>query len=283
MIKVTVALIAYNHEKYIKDALDSIVNQSYKNIQFIVINDYSTDNTNEIILEYQKKYQFDYINNEENKGLCYNLNKAIDLAAGKYIALCASDDYWAEDKIEKQVSFYEKNPDLGFIYGRYHLVDNNNNITGTDNTKPLSGNIFDSLLIENTIGAVTVMVKKDVYEKVGKYNPELQIEDYYMWLKITNKFQVAYMNEFLAYYRQHENNFSKKTVTMIRNEEKIIYQWKSYKSFRKVEKKWLIRWTQSLMKHSYRKEAKPYLLRLVRKGHFLDKKVISCIIKYFFH
>src|SRR5690606_27530759 len=112
---VSVIIPCFNHEKYIKECLLSVINQSYKNVQLIVIDDGSTDRSVEIIKEL--KQQNDFIFEEQlNSGISKTLNKAITkYAEGEYIAILASDDYWHSDKLSKQVSFIEQNPEYAMV------------------------------------------------------------------------------------------------------------------------------------------------------------------------
>ena len=121
---VTVIVPAYNHEKYVVECLDSIYNQTYKDFQWIVVDDMSKDSTPKILKELQPKYGYQLILHKENKGLSATLTEILTLyAEGKYIAICASDDFWCIDKISKQVDFLEQHPECAIVYGKTHYVD----------------------------------------------------------------------------------------------------------------------------------------------------------------
>ena len=114
---VSVIMPAYNHELYIKEALQSVINQTYKNIEFIIINDGSTDRTVEIIEKFIKNNQDRNIQivNKQNEGVCKTMNIGLAMATGDYIAFLASDDKWIEKKIEAQVAFMESNKNIGLV------------------------------------------------------------------------------------------------------------------------------------------------------------------------
>ena len=107
---VTVLIPSYNHQKYIKDAILSVINQTYKNIELIVIDDGSSDDSPQIIRSLGKKYNFKYII-RENRGICATLNEALNMAKGVYFCGLGSDDMFFPEKIEKQVNFMLNNPE----------------------------------------------------------------------------------------------------------------------------------------------------------------------------
>lgn len=116
---VSIVVPCYNHANYVRETIESIVNQTYKNIELVVIDDGSTDNSVEIIQKLAKNYNFTFIY-RPNKGLSATLNEGMNLSKGKYFCACAcaSDDLYIIDKIEKKVKFMEENPQYGMSYGK---------------------------------------------------------------------------------------------------------------------------------------------------------------------
>ncbi len=114
---VSVVVPCYNHEKYVKETIESIINQTYKNIELIVIDDGSKDNSVQVIQEMADKHGFTFVH-RPNKGLSATLNEGIRLSKGKYFCAIASDDILMLEKIEKQVTFMEANPEYGMCYGK---------------------------------------------------------------------------------------------------------------------------------------------------------------------
>lgn len=250
---VSVYIPSYNHEKYVSDSIKSVLNQTYKNIELIVIDDGSKDNSVSIIKNLADKYGFKFIH-RPNKGLCATINQAINLANGKYICGCASDDVLRLDSIEKRVEFMEKNPNYAMVYGEaIYLRDDDKQIYITKNAKK-SGFIFDDLFRSNFIPAGSVMVRKEVFESIGKYDENLKIEDYDMWLRIADKFQIGYINEILYYYRPHENQISNKTFLMYENEKQIFYKWQHKDCFKNIIKRHKLDWFNKLAKN-HKKES----------------------------
>jgi alpha-1,3-rhamnosyltransferase len=225
---VSVIIPAYNHEQYVGACLESVIKQSYRNIQIIVINDGSTDNTEGKILSLiqNSERNISYIS-KENEGVCKTLNLGLSIAKGKYIAFLASDDMWAHNRIEKQVCFLEKNSSVGFIFSDSKFVFNEvvSNSRYSDYKLVLNKifsepytikNIYYDLILENFISAITVLVRKKCIDEVGIFDSNIAFEDYDMWLRLSKKFPVAYIPETLALYRIHTTNISHDTKLMLR-------------------------------------------------------------------
>ncbi|NHJ46179.1 MAG: glycosyltransferase family 2 protein, partial [Asgard group archaeon] len=113
-IKVTVLMSVFNGEKYLREAIDSVLHQTFTDFEFLIINDGSTDNSVEIINSYDDE-RIHLVHNEQNIGLAASLNKGINLARGEYIARMDCDDINHQTRLEKQVKFMDKNPDIGLL------------------------------------------------------------------------------------------------------------------------------------------------------------------------
>lgn len=277
---VSVVVPCYNHEKYVKDTIESIINQTYKNIELIVIDDGSKDNSVSVIQELSDKYGFTFIH-RPNKGLSATLNEGIKLSKGKYFCACASDDIYVLDKIEKQVQFMESNLEYGMCYGKIIEFDDTGYKKEREIKNVKSGWIFEEILMFNLIiPAVTTMIKKNIYETVGTYDESLFVEDYDMWLRVANTYQIGFLDEYLAYYRKHDTNISKQTLRMYQAQKVIVYKWKHITNFSKFEKSWKLKWFSSLSRNN-KKEAKKYFLTALINP--LDSYSIKGFIKLFFY
>lgn len=234
---VSVIVPAYNHEKYIEQCLNSIIGQTYPNIEIIVINDGSTDGTLLGINKFKDVKNLKIIN-QQNIGLCKTLNVGIDLAKGKYIAIVASDDYWIANKIEKQVFFMEKYPEFGMCCAKAYEFTEDQNIVGVaglvNNVSELR---FENLINGNKIAALTVLIKKDVLLKVGYFDENLYMEDWDMWLRISNKYKIGFLDEFVAYYRRHSTNISSKVILMETCKMMTLAKWKNLINYNNLYRK----------------------------------------------
>ncbi len=240
---VSVIISSYNHEDYIEKAIECIVNQSYgyENIEIIAFDDCSPDNTGKKLLKLSKKYNFSFTQNTENKGLVKNRNLGLKLAKGKYVCGCGSDDYWHLERIHKQVEFMESNPEFGMCYGKVFFVKEDD-ITPDPHNNYKGGHIFkDILLLKYHMPAPTYMIRRDVFEVVGFYNENLRIEDWYMSLKIADKYAIGFMNEHLSYYRIHDTNVSRNLDLIYDNQWQILSEYKDNPLYQKALNNYYLR------------------------------------------
>jgi teichuronic acid biosynthesis glycosyltransferase TuaG len=204
---VSVIMPAYNAEKTINKAIDSVISQTYKNLELIVINDKSTDLTGEILKSYEKKdSRIHVLNNDINSGVSYSRNRGIEYARGKYIAFLDSDDIWQKDKICKQVALMQKkNAVLSYTASafinsegkRFHYI-----MPAQEKTS------YKTLLRKNLVSCSSAMVKSSVMKNMKMPNDRMH-EDYYIWLTILKNEKFAYgINEPLLIYRVQKNSKS---------------------------------------------------------------------------
>lgn len=204
---ISVVMSVYNGDKYLAEAIDSVLSQSYSNFELIIVNDGSTDSSIEIIYEYINKDDRIIVINRENKGLPYSLNEGIAKARGEYIARMDADDICLPDRFEKQIEYLNKNNlDLcGTFIERFGDNINNNILK-----HPLKHNdIKFRLLFTSSFAHPTVMMKKEIFNKV-KYRPMYKVaQDYQLWIDIVNAgFKVGNLPEVLLRYRVHEEQAS---------------------------------------------------------------------------
>ncbi|OCA80128.1 hypothetical protein BBH99_04580 [Chryseobacterium contaminans] len=214
---VTVIVISYNHSMFIRENLDSIKNQTYKNIQLIVGDDASPDHSVEVFEQWlqENNYPAEKNYHTKNTGIAGMLNECMELVKGKYVKIIAADDFLHPESIEKSVVTLENLGDeYAMSYSHTHFVNNDSevieDIVDYDILGKVDPYVFkDDLLKSNRIAALTVLLKTDVIKETGKYDTQFILEDYYRWLKISQKYLIAYIPEKLAYYRLHTENISK--------------------------------------------------------------------------
>lgn len=257
----SVCIPAYNHEKYIAETIESVINQDYMNLELIIINDGSKDKTDEVIKKYEQKCQkrfvrFEY-RNRENKGLSATLNEMVQWSKGKYFTACASDDMFLSTKVSLLVNSLEKlSEDYAVAFGNAIFIDDNSNEIYIDvNTGGLSRQeegtkffldfqvlqrncdlkigknfgSYETLLIGNYLPAMSFLIKLDKIKEVGAWTSGNTIEDWEMWLKLSKNYKFAYIDEPVALYRWHENNTVKTMkFELIRDSIKLLENDKSY-------------------------------------------------------
>ena len=228
---VTIIIPTYNPCEYLDKTLSSIYAQDYKNIEVLVVDDCSDDVALQYIYKLQELYKFNlYVLNENSGGCAKPLNEGIKIARGKYIGICAQDDFHLIEKTSRQVRYMEANPNFLISFTDVFSVIGGNDVQYIKQKTPMrkSGRIFEDVLLQRFyIPALSVLIRREVFDVVGGFDENLLIEDWDMWLKIANKFEIAYLDVATACYRSHSENISKKRFVQMRTDRiTIINKWK---------------------------------------------------------
>lgn len=192
----SIIMPAYNAEKYIEESIRSVLNQTFADYELLIINDCSTDNTVNIVKNYQTKDpRIKLLENNQNSGVAITRNKGIEVAKGKYVCFLDSDDLWEPTKLEKYVVMFQQGSDV--LYSFYTRFNDRGNLNLV--TAPLSVT-YKQLLKGNCIGNLTGAYNA---KKIGKiFQKNIRHEDYLMWLEILQKTkQATCVPENLAFYR----------------------------------------------------------------------------------
>lgn len=229
---VSVIMASYNHAKYVTESVLSVVNQSYANLEIIVIDDGSTDSSPTILSELSAKYGFRLIC-QNNCGLASTFNLGISLTKGKYICPTSSDDVWTKEKIDRQVEFMEDNPEVAVCGGSVKLMNENSEVVDINWFRYSKVLTFDKIFIlGERLPAFTAMIRSTVLADVGLYDPELLVEDLYMWLKIAHKgHKIVLLDDLLGYRRVHQTNLHKNVKLMTENVERILLKYNNEPSY----------------------------------------------------
>lgn len=219
---VSIVIPAYCHEKYIDDCLDSIIGQTYQNIELIIIDDCSIDNTYKKILcrRHELEYRFCRVviqQNEVNLGVVVTENRLLALCRGKYIKSIGSDDMILENGIELLVDYYEQHQEYDFIFSnellcsekeKFPIIDIRQYQRAYLSIPDLGGNIMQKLYEDDFIQAPTVLFKKATFEKYGIYDETLTIEDWEYWLRVAERGRIGYCDQCTVAYRVSGNSLS---------------------------------------------------------------------------
>ena len=209
---VSIVMPAYNAAKTIKQAINSVLNQTYGDFELIVVNDCSTDETESMIADFaQKDSRIVHLNNPKNSGVSYTRNRAVACAKGEWIAFLDSDDMWTSDKLEKQVALIEKEKEAVLVYTASSFI--------TADGDPYSYILpaeektdYATLLKKNLVSCSSAIVKASVMKGMKMPNDAMH-EDYYVWLTILKQYKYAYgVNEPLLIYRLSNNSKSSNRI-----------------------------------------------------------------------
>jgi len=232
---VSIVMAAYNEEKYISEAIKSILNQTYTNFEFIIINDGSTDQTESIILSYQDK-RIKYLKNEKNLKLIESLNKGLSVANGKYIARMDADDISSSIRLERQIAFMELNPDIGISGSQLNVFGD---ATGQMKFPLTHEDICLRLFMTSCFGNNVVIFRKKIFEKHKLYFPKgyLHTEDFKCWTTWVKYAKAANLDESLVNYRAHQNSVSVQNRQIQRETSKRIRLEYTVETFNLEDKK----------------------------------------------
>jgi glycosyltransferase involved in cell wall biosynthesis len=218
--KVSVIMPVYNSEKYLREAIESILNQTYPNFEFIIIDDGSTDNSYKIAKSY-KDSRIKIFRHKKNKGIVDSLNEGIKKSTGKYIIRMDSDDISMSKRIKTQVLFMEKNLNVG-VCGSWIKVFGAKNYTWK--TEVLDKHIRVKLFFESAIAHPSACIRKLVLDKYSLvYQKKYEyVEDYMLWLELSKVSQLANISQTLLKYRLHSSQIGSKKSTNQNTKLKII-------------------------------------------------------------
>jgi len=205
---VSVVMPVYNNEKYVEESILSIINQDYSNMEIIIIDDHSTDNSWNIIKEYAiKDKRIIPIRNEKNMKIPKTRNKAYKICKGKYIVIQDGDDVSLPTRISKQVQFMENNPEYAVIGSDMLVIDESSNIIGKRSYESNYKKIKRIITRINPIPQPTVIIRKDVLNEIGYYNEEyVRCSDYDLWIRIARKYKISILNDYLVKYRRSNDH-----------------------------------------------------------------------------
>ena len=228
MPKVSVIIPTYNNAQFLPETLDCVLNQTIKDVEVLVIDDGSTDNTKDVMAQYTDQYpdQVKYVV-QKNQGPAAARNNGIKQATGDYVAFVDSDDLWEKEKLEIQLAFLEKNPDYSFAYSDVYAMDEEGRIGKTMMSlkHPVSGDIFYPLLKENFVSIPTSIVNRKCFETVEGFCEDPQIistEDHHFWLKLANYFKGGFIDKPLAKYRIRSGSLSSQGIRQRERELLVI-------------------------------------------------------------
>jgi len=253
---VSVVVPSYNHSEFITQCIESIINQTYKNIQLIVIDDGSSDGSQDILKKLKNEYHFElYLQN--NKGLTKTLNDAlINKVKGKYFSICASDDYFHPEKIRKMRNYLNENKETPMCFSETLFVDEKGSPKISETTyanKNLKGgHIFKEILTQQ-FHFLPGLIRTSLFHDVGYYDETVWTEDFNFNLKVAHKYKIGFINEQLSYYRYPSNFSNKLTNTKVPDaHRKCIDLYKNNKFYKEALKEWNFRnflWYSGSKKH----------------------------------
>lgn len=276
---VSVIIPTHNRENLVGKAIDSVLAQTYKNVEIIVVDDASTDNTENMI---NKNYfnEINYVKVEKSKGGNHARNLGVQNAKGNYIAFLDDDDTWHSSKLEKQMNLFNNDSSIGLVYTGTKVIYTS---TGHNykNIPKIEGDLSDKIFIKNYIGTTsTVAMKKSIFEEAGGFDIKMPaLQDYDLWIRVSQITKVAPVQEALINYYNHDtgsqisDNFGKIIDASAKIEKKyskiISHLDDDIKIQRSIQK--INNLGKRKMRAGNKKEARRYFLRSFKtKPHIIS-------------
>jgi len=205
---VSVIMATYNRENYLPYAIDSVLHQTYPNLELLIIDDGSIDGTRELVNSYKDPRISYYY--QENKGQSSAINVGIQHARGDFISFLDSDNLWKLDKLDRQVRLMNDNPDYQVVYGENEIIDENGILQAVNGSVTRhSGNIMKQLLVYNFVNFNTTMIRAECFRELGGMNSTVPAgPDYDLFLKFSTRYQFLYVPQIFAQYRVMANQMS---------------------------------------------------------------------------
>lgn len=216
--KVTVYITNYNYGHYLEKAVNSVLNQTYKEIEILIIDDGSTDNSHEIIEKFSSVNRIKIIY-QKNKGLVVTNNIALRLAQGKYIMRLDADDYLDKNAIKLMVDELDEDSELGLVFPNYFIVDENENITNFRVRIPSEENNVK----DNPAHGACTLIRTSFLRSIGGYDESFKCQDgYFLWINFFSRFKTKNIETPLFFYRRHNSNLTNNSERILRTRSKII-------------------------------------------------------------
>lgn len=210
---VTVIIPTYNSAQYLSAAVESVLQQTFKDFELLIIDDGSKDNTSELAKTFSDKVRYIY---QENAGVSEARNHGIKVSKGKYVAFLDADDTWLPTKLEKQIDALRNNSEYKFCFSDFVGVNQNLQPIEMKRGRLVDSAIKDLLLRGNVVGSIcTVLCERELFDKVGGFDPKLsQCADWDMWIRIATLTDFLFIDEQLVTYRQHDSNMSRNAILL---------------------------------------------------------------------
>jgi glycosyltransferase involved in cell wall biosynthesis len=223
---VSVVMPAYNTAKYLKNAIESVLQQTFADFEFIIVDDCSTDGTGAIADEYAKgDSRVVVLHNEKNIGVTRSRNRGLDAAKGEFIAKMDADDMSYPQRFEKQVAYLRSNPNICMVSTSYERIDETGAVIGPIVLNFGKDELRKMMIAENYVCHGTVMYRREPVMRLGKYREKILIsEDYDLWLRMIEKYEIAQIPDILYKFRISEGSLSSKHASEMTEYNRLVKQ-----------------------------------------------------------
>jgi glycosyltransferase involved in cell wall biosynthesis len=287
MYKASVILPCYNGARWVSGAIESVLAQTYRDFELLIINDGSTDNSKKIVASYLSDERVRYIY-QRNRGFSAAINRGIQESNGSLIGFIGQDDLWLPNKLELQLKYFSEHNNLDLLRSNYYVIDSEGRIICLKKSKvPIFSSrqrMVEYLFLNNFIGFETVLVKRNCFDEVGLFDERMVgFSDHDMWLRIAGSFNIGYLDLPLIKKREHELRLSKVRFDGVFKDGFLLTKKAigRYSFLKKVERKKIASlyyaWGITLLQKGHIKEAEQKLLKAIRYQPWKLKATIAYI------
>lgn len=236
--RVSILVLSMNHEQFISKCIESLLNQSYQNIEIIYLDNASVDgsfNLAKMLLE-SSNIPHSIARNELSKGVSENINFLFKNCSGEYFIPISSDDWLSDNSVEEKINYFIKNPEYGMVYSScyYYFFDTKEVKICPQKSEYKQGWVLNDMLQENFIKSIGSMIKRTTIEEVGLFDENSPLEDWDMWIRIAEKFPIGYIDKELSFYgKKNCKNITENPEYMIKGIEYIVNKYSKYKQIAK--------------------------------------------------
>lgn len=227
---------SYNHDKYVATCVRSVIDQDYPNIELIIIDDGSTDDSVKTIAGMAEACKSRFVRFEfrsrENLGVSATINEALEWSKGKYFSAIASDDVLKPNKTSSLVSQIEGEEDVAGVFSGCEVIDHSGAVVKLCKPPPTYHTFDDIIFCRHTVISPSQLLRLDLVRATGGYPEDINIEDWYMWLALTQRgLKLKVVSDPLVQYRQHDSNSSKSALKMYEGRKSVLSHFKDHPSY----------------------------------------------------
>ena len=224
--RVSIITPTYNREGFIGEAVESVLSQTFADFELLIVDDGSTDSTEERLTPYREDPRVKYFQ-QENQGQSIARNLALQHAQGEFICFLDSDNAWVPDKLEKQLAVFERTPEVEVVYGDIITIDESGNELSRDNMARHSGFVAFQMLKDNFVSMNTAMARRRCFDELGGMGGKRRVaDDYDLWLRFSARYRFRYIPEYFAYYRVMGDQISSDKSGRFESNEAIIHDFR---------------------------------------------------------
>lgn len=277
---VSIVIPCYNHAEFVQDSIQSVIDQSYENIELLIIDDGSPDHSvekiNAMVAACQQRFTRFEFRTRANKGLSATLNESLEWCQGEFLSVLASDDQMFKDKSATQVELLRTHSEYVAVFGAVQLIDNNNKVIGEIRQEDKVFAFDDLMYTDRFLPAPTQMIRLSELIKTGGFVNGMIVEDWYIYLKLMESGgKILYTDQLFSYYRSHGGNTFANPYKMALGRLQVLNEFQQQPLFKKAYIK--VSWDNALetLMIDFKLSIQILTLRLFFKFKQLVKKIFS--------